>query len=548
MEAPSKDKIPLRDDGIVDVEQLEQKLVYLASDKIITKARQVGEKLIEKADASYINWLRHRAKSDPFFLATAILGYDKLNTKFHGNFCKWLMSTRTNQFRETLLARGHLKSTIQTVTDTIRLHLPSQDPDNEIYPENLGADGRTLIAHEIAESASAFLFQITQHFLSTDLMVALFPECIPTPRKERISTKLLDLPRTSRWREGTISTMGVGGKRQGDHFNFIKCDDLIGREARDSKTVMDDAKNWINNLQSYLISPARDHIDFMGTRYKFDDAYQHIEEMYGSNLVIYRRGAEVIEDGKLVPIYPEQFTTQSLEILKKDKEIWASQYANDPALGAAEWDQMWLRWYVWNDRRVKYKDILTNQLVFHDVSDLDICILLDPAMGGKVGLLVTGMDEIGNIYILEAIKESLKAPEIADYIFKLEQKWTPRLVVIEDVLFSGTFEHWFRDRMRLTGRYFRVQSLPTGGRAKDLRVQGLASYFKEGRILFHPDQKDLILEFKQFGATDDYHMLDSLAQGPFVWRKGIASSRIKHMLESNSETENTIGQHPVGGY
>lgn len=536
----------MQDRLLLTPEELESNLHQLANESALTNARKAGDKMIAGLTQSDINAYRHRAKTDLFWLCYGILGYDRLSPKLHGSLCKWLSDTATtHRFREILLARGHFKSTVATIGDSIRIALPSSDPDNSPYPENLGPDCRILIAHEVADMASQFLFEITQHFLSTPWLLGLFPECIPVLRKQRISTKFLELPRSSAWKEATFSTMGVGGKSQGGHWNYLKLDDLIGREARMSTTVMNSAKNWFDNIQAFFSYFSKDKFDLVGTRWAFDDLYSHAEERYGEKLTRYVRGAEIIVNGKLVPLFDEEYSSEDFDIIKKDPQIWASQYANDPSLGSTEWEQSWLRWFVWNDRRVKYKDILTGQFVFWDVSDLDINILLDPAMTGKAGLLVTGMDEIGNVYILEALKSNWKPPELADLIFKLVDKWNPRLVAIEKVLFSGLFEHWFKDRMRLTGKHFRVEPISTRGEAKEARVRGLSNYFKGGQIFFHPDQKDLITEFKQFGATDDYHMLDALAQGPEVWRKGIPTRKIREAL---TETSPTIGQDPVGGY
>src|SRR4051812_46485780 len=46
--------------------------------------------------------------------------------------------------------------------------------------------------------------------------------------------------------------MGVGGKSQGRHYDYLKLDDLIGDKARDSKAEMQTAKDWIDNIQAFF--------------------------------------------------------------------------------------------------------------------------------------------------------------------------------------------------------------------------------------------------------------------------------------------------------
>jgi hypothetical protein len=528
---------------------LETQLQTLVDEANIATARRKGDQLLSTLNQTQVNQLRHEAKHDLFFLCAGVLQYSRLSPNLHGNLCKWLMENRDKRFKEILLPRGHFKSTIVTVGDSIRIVLPNDDDSILPWPEALGSSCRILIAHEVVESASKFLYEITQHFLSNPWMLALFPECVPTLRKERISTRELELPRLNKHKEATFSTMGVGGKSQGAHFNYLKLDDLIGKEARDSKTIMNSAKSWVDNIQSFFSAFVQDHLDVIGTRWAFDDLYEHIHERYGPQLHKYIRGAEVVKDGKLVPLFSEEFTPESFVILKKDKGIWAAQYANDPSIGSTEFQQSWRKSFVWDGSNgLRYKGI--DGAINHvDTDDLDRVILIDPAMEGKAGFVVTGMDYIGNIFTLEAMKDNWNPPELADLVWRMVDKWNPRLVAIEKVLFSGLFEHWFKDRMKLTGKFFRVEPIQTENKIKEARVRGLANYFAAGQIYFHPDQRDIITEFNQFGATEDYHILDALAQGPKVWRKGINNDWLRKKNEAISLVmDSSTGKHPIGGY
>lgn len=527
-----------------DVREGLNKAIYrLSQDSSITQARKLGDARIHGLNQTQVNQLRYKAKNDLFFLSHGILGYDKISVDLHGSVCAWMMRNRQARFRELLLPRGHYKTTIWTIADGVRIALPG---DNGIWPESLGTEVRILLAHEAKLKAEQFLVAIAGHYLSNPLLMALFPEVVPSPRIHRINKSELELPRQGIWPEATYSTMGTGGRSQGLHFNFLKLDDLIGDEARDSKSVMSSAKEWFDNIQAFFSSFTEDHLDLAGTRWAFDDLYGHVHTQYESLMLKYIRGAEEMVEvvGKsgekikeLAPIFPwdpvrkSGFKLKDFEVLKKNKRIWSAQYANNPESGATEFDSSWLMFYEWvdhNELRFERDD----NSGYRAVEDMDVVILIDPAMSGLGGIVVTGMDNEGNVFLLETIKEEWNPPDVVDLVFKLVQRWKPRLVVFEKVLFSGLFEYWIKDRMTITGVSFKIESLGVGKIEKEARVRGLANYLAANQIFAHKHkQEDFVLEVKQFGATENIHLLDSLAQGPKVWRKGLNRRRMEEMAQ-----------------
>lgn len=522
-------------------QDLAQKLDKLTDERSITAIRNDADKSYAGITETQWRELRRRAKTDLYWLSKGILGHNKLSPNLHGSLCGWMERNEKAQYKEILLPRGHYKSTVITVADSIRITL-TDDENNCTWPRNLGPNSRVLIAHEIVDSAGKFLSEISGHFLSNKKLMWLFPELIPSKREQRINLYELELPRQERWGEATFGTMGVGGRSQGYHYNYLKLDDLIGEKTRDSKTEMIRAKGWFDNIQAFYSSFNNDCFDLVGTRWAYDDLYKHAHDTYGSKLLRYIRSAEEIDPktGQIVSIFPEEFTREKFDVLKKNKRNWAAQYANDPGAGSARFQQSWKRFFVWNGyNQIRYANKTYN------VEEMDVCILIDPAMVGKAGFLVTGVAFDGNIFILEAAKEEWTPPELVDLIFKSVSRWNPRVVAIEKVLFSGLFEHWLLDAMKLRGTRFRVEPISTGGREKEARVEGLANYYAAGQIIYHSSQVQLIEEHNAFGATEDYHMLDALAQGPQVWRKGVRRVDIQ-----NAEKAELIltGPDNIGGY
>lgn len=500
----------------------------------IDNAKRAGDKRRNTFSDDKIKELRSLCKHDLFFLSTAILGYDKLSENLHGSLCAWLERHRDIQYRLILLPRSHYKSTIVTVSDSIQTALPD-DLGTAIYPYNLGTNVRICISHDIAEMAQKFLRIITNHFCTNPLLIALFPECVPDAKRNRINIKELELPRTAAWAESTFDTMGVGARGQGNHYNKLKCDDIYGESARDSKSEAEGHKQWFDNIQSFLLTPATDQIDIVGTRWAHDDVYAHAINSYvwtddsgveHSQILKYIRSVYTIdENGKDVPIFPEQFTLKSLEILKRNRKVWNAQYINNPTEGSSSFQPEWKRFY----NRIGRRDIqiFLPKSPFEDggseeisYEELDRVIFVDPALEGLSGISVTGMDSRKRIFVLEALKQSYKTTELRDLIFSLVLKYNPRVVVIEEVLFSRLYEDWFKTEMKIRGMHFKIELVKTGQKEKGLRVEGLSNYFEAGQIYFHPSQKNLIREYDEFGATEDYHILDSMAYGPKIWKAG----------------------------
>lgn len=494
----------------------------LFSTESITNARRAAERKYSSLPTDEISHLRWRCKTDDFFLAT-LLGYDRLTTNLHANLCAWLARTMWEQFRIILLPRGHLKTTIITIVDSIRAALPCDKSVNVPYPYSLGPEIRLLVAHESQGppgGATRFLYELSSHFLSNPRLMGLFPELVPSPRVQRMNLFELELPRDSHWAEPTFDTIGVGGRAQGRHYNFIKLDDLFGDKARESKAERMTTIEWFDNVESFLIRPAEDHIDLIGTRYSVDDLYGHAIKMYGPKLLKYiRRVEERDERGKLRPIYPESFPPETIARLKKKPKTWV-QYSNDPRADFAAFNPAWKRFYhfVGRDRVAAF---LGNQSISNNIRDLDRVILVDPAISKTPGIVVTGGDEKMRIFVLEAIKQPLDPSAFVELLFKLVRRWSPRAVALEEVVFSAVYKPWIEREMQF--RNFRFNILPykpPKNKVKEERVKGLSQYFSSGQIFFGEGQEDLLEEYDDFGVTEDYHLLDALAQGPDIWHRG----------------------------
>lgn len=487
----------------------------------IDVARKKSDKIVSAFSAEQIRTLRHNAKYDKFFLAHGILRFKQMSPVLHNHLAKWLEKMEYEQYKEILLPRSHYKSSLCTITDSIQLALPD-DSGGKLYPHNLGPNIRLLLAHNIDKKAQAFLYAIMMHFTTNPLLMGIYPELVPKPGIQKMNLSELGLPRDIIEKEQTFNATGVSGAIQSAHFNYIKADDLYGENERDSPTEREKLLQWIDNMQALLVTMKTDHIDFIGTRWAFDDCFAHIEKNYEGRLKRYVRGAEEIvvdSEGKKekLPIFPEQFSTESFEILKKNKKVWSAQYANDPSEGSTKWKETWLKYYNRkNLREIVVFDGDDRRTV--DIFSLDRILFIDPAPKYNSGIVLTGTDSRSKIYVIEAECPEYNPTLLTNRVFQLVLKYTPRIVVIEDVLFSVVYSHWWTREMALRRIKFKVENAKTGGKSKDIRIDALENYYNTGQIYVNPEHTEFIEEFRQYGAVINVHMHDALAYGPRYWR------------------------------
>lgn len=514
----------------------------------IDSARKASEKKYGQLASDEINYLRNRCVTDGFFLGYGILGYSRMSPDLHGNVFAWLNRTQNEQYRLILEPRGHFKTTTVTITDAIQCVLPNP---NAAWPRCIGSNCRVLFGHESHEGATRFLYETTRHFTNNPRLMGLFPELVPNPRVQRMNKTELELPRSEHWGEPTFDTIGVGGHSQGRHYNFIKLDDIFGDKARDSAVERASLIQWFDNIQAFLVRLTLDHMDLIGTRYSLDDVYGHAIKQYGTRMIKYiRRIQEKFKqpDGTeiLKYIFHEEFNDAAVEILRKNIKVWNAQYVNDPREGLSEFQSNWKRFYYWagRDRISVFTGDTTLAPTTINVKDLDILILVDPATSGPRGIVVIGTDAKGRVFVLDAFKTPLKIEEQANEIFKLVQRWWPRAVVIEKVIFSAIYKVWFQAEMKLRNLRFNIiEAEPrristTMDKSKTGRVRALSQWFSAGQIYFNEGQTELIEEFDNFGATDDFHMLDALAYGPDYWRSGISRDQMEKYKKIEEELLN----------
>lgn len=479
---------------------------FAAERQPITPPPEAEVQRVQQLGDRQLKLLRDTARNDLFFLASGILGYKDVNIYTHGPLCRFLALEPSSR-RLVLMPRGHLKSTLCTIADSVRLAL--RNPD----------ECRILIMNETEDNAIGFLAEIKAHFVQNEMLRTLFPELIPEKVSGPGSTwsaTMASLKRGTGYKEGTWSAVGGKTAAVSRHFTHIKVDDIIGLEAKRSPTVMKAAIEVIDNLDPLLINLDEDTIDFIGTRKLIHDAYAHVMRLYEGELKIYRRSP--IEDGK--PIFPQKFTVERLLRIKELRpEFYAAEYENDPVgRGVRDFDVGKVKRFVFaNNGDVVYKDD-AGELRRWPLEQLNIVIAADPNSGELTapdfaGVIVSGVSPDDQVFVLETWSDRVTPTDIVDKIFELAKRWHPSVVGIEQAGQQST-RFYFAKKAREEGQNFQVIPLKPKNRDKPTRIRNsLEPIINAGRLFLLDSQTTLRRQIEFHPDLENDDEIDPLAYG-----------------------------------
>lgn len=483
---------------------------------------------LQELSSDQVAYLREKAKTDLYFLAKGVLGYDQLEPGAHGALCQFMVYEESNR-RMVLMPRGYLKSTICTIADSIRLSL--KDPNVRI-----------LIQNEVFDNASGFLEEIKQHWMRGKLLRFLFPELIPTKivgQGADWSKDAASVNRDTVKKESTYTAAGSGGSPQSQHFEKIKNDDLVGEKAKDSPAEMARAIRWAGGMVP-LLDRLTDVIDFYGTRKTLADVYSHVWEMYKSRIAVFIR--EPIENGK--SIFGKVPLEELMRIMTDTPDVWAHDFMNNPVgKGGLDWGKGLLRSYAYtNDlQRIVIEDHLSGLTVFWALHELDVVITIDPNSGklaapDKAAIIVHGVTPRDQIIVLDTWSGRVQPDDFINQIWEMAYRWRPRVLGFEDAGQQNT-KFYFEKKCREEGLYYRIQDLKHDNKTKEPRIRAaIDTPLKARRIYVLPSMLTLIGQVQLFPqlAAHNWDELDCFSYGPQLYQTGVSDKEQKEAEEAEA--------------
>lgn len=336
------------------------------------------------------------------------------------------------------------------------------------------------------------------------------------------------------------------------------CDDLITKEGKESvirgnRLPVQETNRWVNQLEPMLslssrktIGPGYPFIRFIGTHWFSGDTYEHIQEKfsYGErptklrisdiltdgrtmSRVIWRAGDLVtfkmsgVEDGRVV--FPRIWPQERMDKLRMiDPELFACNIMNNPADAAVRtFQDSWLRYWKFADQsgtQLTYRQDDGSFATIGASSLLKIAVT-DPAFsanagGSRAACVVLGVDSgSGKMFVLDVSAERKDPHDNLEDFLNMIERWQVRRAFVEIAGQQKAYLQWLQTEASRRNIPVVIDEVKPGGRAKDVRIEGLMVPFKDGQIYVHPSQSVLLDdEYRTWRPTaEKADVLDALA-------------------------------------
>lgn len=498
------------------LDQREESLIPEITDPVLTPDSDVIQLAAAGQTEELLNWYRAQADASLYFFNKVILGYPDLTTGLHLPLCDFLQHSETDRGRGVLMPRKFFKSTNVKGFTLWRLRKNT----------NL----RFLFVGENDKVGGKNLSDIRWHLQNNQLLRALYPGMTPAEGAKWTESEIM-LPRTKTFDEPTITTIGIGAKHTGFHYDVIIYDDPIGLVARDSPAEMNAAIEWFKAAQGLLDNPNSEEI-IVGTRWLDGkgDLYGHIMEEMPFRMTAngpegykwYFRQA--IENGE--SIFPERYPLHELDKIRRrmGSYLWAANMMNDPAIpGNQDFPDEWIGSYTAlpegrgieldNGDRVLYKNMVR-------------LMVYDPSAGGKSAeaenaLVVVGMDVKRRIFALEDWAANCGFSESVEKAHKLNDKWRVWKCFYEAVgahkAVGETFKNRPKGKCIICGtehKKLAYEPINPPGTDKEERIRTLAQpAFEERRVYLRVGMEKLRRQITAFPFAKMVDRFDCLAYG-----------------------------------
>lgn len=341
-------------------------------------------------------------------LATEVLNYQM--QPFHLNMVIYqFMHPDSLQ----LAFRGAGKTTICTISKTI--HYLIKNP-------NL----RILIVSRTSGHAESILREVKMHFEDNELLSEIFGLYYDPRLVKKWDTGEIEvLPKTTKTKESSVTTLGVGSQVVGKHYDIILSDDIVDEDNSRTEHQRDKVKTWYYQTLDPTLEPPDPTVEHrgehhrLGTRYHYEDLYGHLID---NELKEHHNIIRALDEKGRSP-WEEKFPPEWF--LKKKKQsgliIFNAQYLCDTEAMKGEIFQ-----FDWC--QIIEPDHIPNNLRIYMGIDLAIS---EKESSDKFAICVLGMDKNGNRYVLDFLDQHLRFGEQTRAIISFYEKWKPIRACIE---------------------------------------------------------------------------------------------------------------------
>lgn len=544
--------------------------------------------------AQTLRVMRTNCLGSLFYFIKVGLKRKRLTPRFHLRICRSLEAQHLKKVLE--MPRDHFKSTMAGEGLPMWNALPFNAQDEAEF-RSLGYGDefirwmraahdpctRILLVSENITNASKLGSKIRRHYESNDIYRALFPETLPDTSCvwTNFSLHVKRPAGSDPHGEGTFDFIGVGGALQSRHYKKIIQDDLVGRKAVESPSIMEKTIEY-----HQLVAGAFDQEDavqendelIIGNRWSFHDLNSHLREhepwfSFESHSAL---GGCCAEHPADTPLFPEDFSVEKLMRLKQrlGTYIFSCQFLNNPAAPEnSEFKPEWLNFY-----ELAYDNETGERVIRHHVSDglirkdinvrnLRLAMVTDPAHATnstqgrcRHAIIVIGVSSDNQIYLLDAIAMQGNYDAYFDKLYTVAQKWQIHKVgfeaiaaqkfAIHHLLYLNRVKSWRIDVPETHQLKGEVET-PDGtiSRKKEWRIRNVLSpVFEFGRFWMQKGANGIIhqdfhAEYTTFPRGRFVDQLDALAYAPqLVKQAPMSGKQYYELLARNRQQLAQVGR------
>ena len=521
----------------------------------------------------------HRVNSlgSLFYFATVVLHKTKFqrNPDKHKNLhLQMCLVVEKDGLQEVIeIPRDHYKSSIYSECLPMWRTLPFTPSDEAIF-RALGygdeyilwmrrahqQDFRWLLVSEVTKNASKLGTRIANHYESNKDFKHLFPEIIPDSSNTWNNLSLTH-KRTDAGKghgEGTYDFTGVGGALQSTHYDGCIQDDLVGRAAFESPSILEDTieyhKLLVGAMDADTENGQRENDEIVvGNRWAYNDLNSYIREnedyfnftthsALGGCCPIHPYGT---------PIFPEAFSLAKLEKFKKrlGNYLFSCQFLNVPINPAeVKFQKKDLRFYEFvkdesssltnKKRRVKIRHHVREGDVIPDVfpRTLKRYMTVDPNHSENDGrcrhaIVVTGVHENPRReYLLDVWAKATSIAEFIEVMFNMAFAWKLDEIHLETIAaqryLKFHLEHRISEAQYSTTevdawiQHVEIKELktPKTKNAKQMRIDAFAPVVERNEFWVNTHgQNEFMEEFETYPNGKLRDVLDVIGYAMQVW-------------------------------
>ena len=451
-----------------------------------------------------------------FDFAQVVLGYDLIEEAVHFDLCEFMCDRYTDygepvkSWKLVLMPRGTFKSTLCLEAFAIQQII-------------LNPNIRILITTENFSNSKFYLGKIKRQFESNELLKSLYGDFVNSTgwREDYITVS----QRTLNAKEPTIMCGGVDKTITGFHYDLIISDDIVTPNNTGTIDQINKVINYYKDFNNLLDKTKPGRVILIGTRWTFNDLYQHIIDNEYTNFNIFIRQA-YNPDGSL--FFPKILPQEELERLRLSmgNYLFSCNYLNNPVdKDHAKFKQEWIKYYV--DKKKKPTDMLCPQL-----AEMNIYTTLDPAISERIegdfsGFITVGVDSDNNKFVLETKRLKVNPFELINEVFEVYKRFKPLSIGIEMAVFQKVLKYWLMIEMQKRNIYLPIVELKSEQKSKEYRISGLQPMFEFGSIYINPSMRELEDELLTFPLMRHDDLIDPLAYQVPMW-----SPPVKHEVKT----------------